>query len=54
MKMKGTSLDPTSFEKLKQLKQLLPEAFAEGKLDWEKLKATLGEDITFADERYVP
>ena len=52
MKMKGTSLDPTN-EKLKQLKQLLPEAFAEGKLDWEKLKATLGEDITFADERYV-
>ena len=52
MKMKGTSLDPTN-EKLKQLKQLLPEAFAESKLDWEKLKATLGEDITFADERYV-
>ena len=52
MKMKGTSLDPTN-EKLKQLKQLLPEAFAEGKLDWEKLKASLGEDISFADERYV-
>ena len=52
MKMKGTSLDPTN-EKLKQLKQLLPEAFAEGKLDWEKLKASLEEDISFADERYV-
>ena len=52
MKMKGTSLDPTN-EKLKQLKQLLPEAFAESKLDWEKLKASLGEDISFADERYV-
>jgi hypothetical protein len=32
----GTSLTPQQ-EKLKQLKQLLPEAFAEGKIDWEKL-----------------
>ena len=50
--MKGTSIDPTN-EKLKQLQQLLPEAFTEGKVDWEKLKATLGEDINFANERYV-
>lgn len=40
-------------EKLKQLKQILPEAFSEGKVDWEKLKATLGEDINFSNERYV-
>lgn len=33
--MDGTSLTPQQ-EKLKQLKQLLPEAFAEGKIDWEK------------------
>jgi len=35
------------------LRQVLPEAFSEGKIDWEKLKATLGEDINFANERYV-
>jgi len=32
---------------------LFPEVFSEGKIDWEKLKATLGEDITFSNERYV-
>ena len=32
---------------------MLPDAFTEGKVDWEKLKATLGEDINFVNERYV-
>lgn len=50
--MEGTSLTPQQ-EKLKALKEILPEAFAEGKIDWEKLKATLGEDINFSNERYV-
>ncbi|MEO5909528.1 MAG: site-specific DNA-methyltransferase [Pelobium sp.] len=50
--MDGASLTPQQ-EKINQLKQLLPEAFTEGKIDWEKLKATLGEDINFANERYV-
>jgi len=50
--MDGKSLTPQE-EKLQQLKEILPEAFAEGKVDWEKLKATLGEDINFANERYV-
>lgn len=50
--MDGTSQTPET-EKLKALQQLLPEAFSEGKIDWEKLKATLGEDINFANERYV-
>lgn len=50
--MDGNSLTPQQ-EKLKQLQQILPEAFAEGKVDWEKLKATLGEDINFSNERYV-
>lgn len=50
--MDGKSLTPQE-EKLKQLQQILPEAFAEGKVDWEKLKATLGEDINFLNERYV-
>ena len=50
--MDGQSLKPQK-EKLKQLHEILPEAFAEGKVDWEKLKATLGEDINFSNERYV-
>jgi len=50
--MDGKSLTPQQ-EKLKLLKEVLPEAFAESKVDWEKLKATLGEDINFANERYV-
>ncbi len=33
--------------------KLLPEAFTEDKIDWEKLQAALGEDIIFANERYV-
>ncbi|MCG2760381.1 MAG: site-specific DNA-methyltransferase, partial [Candidatus Delongbacteria bacterium] len=31
----------------------MPGTISEGKIDWEKLKATLGEDITFNNERYV-
>lgn len=50
--MDGTSLTPEQ-EKLNALKKVLPEVFAEGKVDWEKLKATLGEDINFSNERYV-
>ncbi len=50
--MDGKSLTPEQ-EKLNALKQVLPEIFAEGKVDWEKLKATLGEDINFSNERYV-
>ncbi len=50
--MDGKSLTPQEI-KLQQLKEILPEAFAEGKVDWEKLKTTLGEDINFANERYV-
>ena len=50
--MDGKNLTPQGV-KLQQLKEILPEAFAEGKVDWEKLKATLGEDINFANERYV-
>lgn len=50
--MDGTSLTPEQ-EKINALRQILPEAFSEGKIDWEKLKATLGEDINFSNERYV-
>ena len=31
----------------------MPEVFDEGKMDWEKLKATLGDEVNFANERYV-
>lgn len=50
--MDGNSLTPQQ-DKKEALKQILPEAFSEGKIDWEKLKATLGEDINFSNERYV-
>lgn len=50
--MDGSSLIPQQ-EKIEALRQILPEAFSEGKIDWEKLKATLGEDINFSNERYV-
>jgi len=38
---------------LKGSKELPPEVFTEEKIDWEKLKATLGEDVEFKNERYV-
>jgi len=50
--MDAISLTPEQ-EKLNALRQVLPEAFSEGKIDWEKLKATLGENINFSNERYV-
>lgn len=50
--MDGRSLTPQEI-KLQELKNIFPEVFAEGKVDWEKLKATLGEDINFSNERYV-
>jgi len=48
----GKSLDITQ-DKINQFRQLFPEVFTENQIDWEKLKATLGEDINFEDERYV-
>jgi adenine-specific DNA-methyltransferase len=50
--MDGKSLDIAE-EKLGQLKEIIPEAFTENKIDWEKLKAALGDDIEFKNERYV-
>lgn len=50
--MDGTSLTPEQV-KINALRQVLPEVFSEGKIDWEKLKATLGEDVNFTNERYV-
>lgn len=50
--MEGTSLTPQE-EKINALREVLPEVFSEGSIDWEKLKATLGENINFSNERYV-
>ena len=50
--MDGKSLDTTD-EKIEKLKAIIPEAFTEGRIDWEKLKAALGEDVEFRNERYV-
>ena len=50
--MDGKSLNITG-EKIEKLRAILPEAFTEDKIDWEKLKAALGEDIEFKNERYV-
>lgn len=49
--MDGKSLDITA-DKLAQLQQLFPEVFAEGKVDFEKLKLMLGEDTLAPEERY--
>lgn len=51
--MTGESLNIIK-DQLEKLKQLFPEAVTEGKIDWEKLQATLGkENIEFGNERYV-
>ncbi|MCA0387291.1 MAG: site-specific DNA-methyltransferase [Bacteroidetes bacterium] len=41
-------------EQISQLKQLFPEAFTEGnKIDWERLRLTLGENVDVGKERFV-
>ncbi|MDP2209335.1 MAG: site-specific DNA-methyltransferase, partial [Bacteroidota bacterium] len=51
--MTGNSLDIVQ-NQLEKLRQLFPEAITEGKIDWEKLQATLGkENLEFQNERYV-
>jgi len=50
--MGGESLNIEN-DNLAKLKEQFPNLFSEGKLDWEKLKATFSDDINFANERYV-
>ncbi|GAD81289.1 site-specific DNA-methyltransferase [Vibrio ezurae] len=45
------SLDITN-QNIEQLKQLFPDVFSEGKIDFEVLKAVLGEAIDDSPERY--
>nr|BAV59392.1 type III modification methylase [Candidatus Endomicrobium trichonymphae] len=40
-------------EKLNKFKQLFPEVFSEGKVDFERLKLILGENTSISNERYV-
>ncbi|MDR0799944.1 MAG: site-specific DNA-methyltransferase, partial [Endomicrobium sp.] len=40
-------------EKLNKFKQLFPEVFSEGKVDFERLKLILGENASISNERYV-
>ncbi|GHT04526.1 hypothetical protein AGMMS5026_04120 [Endomicrobiia bacterium] len=40
-------------EKLTKFKQLFPEVFSEGKVDFERLKLILGESASISNERYV-
>lgn len=50
--MEGYSQTPKE-ERLDILKAVMPEVFDEGRVNWEKMKAVLGEDIDFSNERYV-
>lgn len=45
------SLDITN-QNIEQLKQLFPDVFSEGKIDFEALKAVLGAEIDDSEERY--
>lgn len=50
--MDGYSVDIKK-EQIERLKEIFPEVVTEGKVDLEKLKATLGNDVNFSNERYV-
>jgi len=50
--MDGESLDIKQ-ARMQKLKEQFPDLFVEDQLDWEKLKAAFGDDINFANERYV-
>ncbi|MCA9911292.1 MAG: site-specific DNA-methyltransferase, partial [Anaerolineae bacterium] len=39
-------------ERVGELRKLFPEAFTEGKIDFEKLRATLGDLVDDRPERY--
>ena len=50
-RLDGKSLDLVK-ENIKALKQLFPEIVTEGKIDFEKLKLILGEEIETRNEKY--
>ncbi len=50
--MDGKSLSGTE-EKIKELKTIFPEIVTEGKIDFDKLKTILGQEVKDENERYV-
>lgn len=50
--MNGESLNIKD-DNLNKLRAALPEVFSENQLDWEKLKAHVGDTIVIANERYT-
>jgi adenine-specific DNA-methyltransferase len=50
--MDGSSLNIIQ-EQISKLKSLFPEIVSEDKIDWERLRLTLGEDIFISNDRYV-
>ena len=50
-KLDGKSMDLTQ-ENIQALKQLFPEIVTEGKIDFDKLKVVLGEEIETRKEKY--
>lgn len=50
-KLSGESMDIVS-ENIAKLKEIFPEVFSEGKVDFEALEAALGEYVERDDERY--
>jgi len=49
--MDGKSLDVAQ-EKISRLKGIFPEAVTDGKLDWDRLRQALGENLAGGQERY--
>lgn len=49
LKLSGNSADITEEQK-KKLQELFPEVFSEGKIDWQKLKAILGETVELGEQ----
>lgn len=48
-KLSGNSADITEEQKAK-LRELFPEVFSEDKIDWQKLKASLGEEVEISEQ----
>ena len=40
--------------RLEELKQVVPEAFADGKIDWDVLREALGEHLEDQDQEHGP
>lgn len=50
-KMNGSSFDLTKYN-IEKLKEIFPEVFEEGKIDFDKLRLILGDNVEDKEERY--